>query len=111
MKAIPEPARRRLHQASQTAGDFVRVPGAVFGEGFHGLPVKRAFQGQDGLSDRVLLDIDGHGSDPLGEAVESGAREAPGEALEQVLPVGPKQRSVGHGESPEYGAEWVVPTW
>ena len=111
MVAVPEPARSCLNQVGQAADDAVAVPGAVFGERFHGLPVEGSLQGQDGLSDRVLFDIDGHGGDPLGEAAVSGPREAPGEVIEQVLPVRPKQRSVRHGESPEYGAKWVVPTW
>ena len=111
MVAVPEPARSGLNQAGQAASNAVGVPGAVFGEGFHGLPVEGSLQGQDGLGDRVLFDIDGHGRNPLGEAAVTGPRESPGEALKQGLPEGPKERSVRHGVSPEYGAKWVVTTW
>ena len=61
MVAMPEPAGSCLNQTDQTAGDAVGVPGAVFGERLHGLPVEGAFQGQDGLGDRVFFDIEGHG--------------------------------------------------
>ena len=75
---MPEPAWSRLSQVDQTAGDSVGVPGAVFGKRFHGLPVERELQGQDGLGDRVFLNVDGHGGYPLGEAAERAARETLG---------------------------------
>ena len=84
MVAVPEPTGGCLDQAGQTASDAVGVPGAVFGERFHGLPVEGAFHGQGRLGDGVFFDIEGHGGDPLGEAAVSGPREAPGEATEQA---------------------------
>ena len=46
MVAVPKPTGGCLNQVGQTASDAVGVPGAVFGERFHGLPVEGAFQGQ-----------------------------------------------------------------
>ena len=71
--AVPDPPGGRLDQASQAAGDLVGVPGAVLGERLQGLPVGRSLEGQDGLGDGVLLDVEGHGGDPLGEAAEAAA--------------------------------------
>ena len=58
MVAIPEPGRGLLDEPRQRARDVVVVPGAVLGEGLQGFPVAGPVEGEHGLSDRVLLDID-----------------------------------------------------
>ena len=109
--AVPEPAGGGLDQPGQPPGNRIGAPGAVLGEALHRLPVVRPLQGQDGLSDGVLLDVKGHGGDPLGEAAESAVAEASGEGVHQVLPGGPDERSFGHDASPVLGPDGVDPTW
>ena len=86
------------------------APGAVLGEGLQGLPVAGALDGQDGLGDGVLLDVEGQGGDPLGEAAEAGLGEGPGEGAEQALPDGPEPRNFGHrGISVRARMGWLQP--
>src|SRR5262249_2946152 len=113
--AVPDPTRGGLDQASQGAGDFVGVPGAVLGEGFQGFPGPRLLQGQDRLSDGVFLDVERHGGDPLGEAGEAATGGGPREGLEQGLPGRPGEVSFGHDAAPVSGpvgagTTWQVPT-
>ena len=84
MVAVPDPTRGGRDQAGQGPGNAVLVPAAVLGEGFQGLPVGGLLQGQHRLGDGVFLDVDGHGGDPLGEAVEPAAGEGPSEGIEQA---------------------------
>ena len=98
--AVPDPTGGGLDQAGQVVGDAALVPAAVLGEGLQGLPGGGLLQGQDRLGDGVLLDVERHGGDPLGEAAEAAAGERAGEGLEQGLPDGPRERSFGHGASP-----------
>ena len=86
MIAVPNPPRRFFNQLGQAPGDVVGAPGAVLGERLHGFPVGGAIQGQNGLGDGVLLDVDGHGGDPLEEATISAAAERAGERSQQGLP-------------------------
>jgi hypothetical protein len=65
--AVPEPPRGCLREPGQGAGDRPAAPGAVLSEGFQGLPVLGTFDGQDGLGDGVLFDVQGQGGDPLGK--------------------------------------------
>src|SRR6185369_7556597 len=93
---VPGAAGGVLDQTGQAAGDGVGTPGPVLGEGLHRLPVGGPLDGQGGLGDGVLLDVEGQGGDPLGEATMAGSGEGPGEGLERCLPDGPEQRSVSH---------------
>src|SRR5262249_51877954 len=101
--AVPDPTRGVFDQAGRGVGDPALVPAAVLGEGFEGLPGGGPLQGQDRLGDGVLLDVERHRGDPLGEAAEAAAGERAGEGGEQGLPVGPGERSFGHGASPVSG--------
>src|SRR5512135_1593792 len=94
--AVPEPPRGRVGEPGQASGYGSAAPGAVLGEGLQGLPVVGAFDGQDRLGDRVLLDVQGQGGDPLGKAPTSRLGEGPGEGVEQVLPDRPELRNFGH---------------
>ena len=95
--AVPGPTRGGLDQAGQVVGDAALVPAAVLGEGLQGLPVGGPVDGGDRLGDGVLLDVDRHGGDPLGEPAEARPGERPGERLEQRLPEGPDERSFRMG--------------
>ena len=72
---VPDPAGCGIENVDEATGDVVGMPGTVFGERLHGLPVVGALQGQNGLGDGVFLDVGGHCGDPLYEAVMSAARE------------------------------------
>src|SRR5271157_4962933 len=80
MVAVPDPPRGVRNQVSQGPGDAVLVPGAVLGEGFQGFPGGGLLQGQDRLGDGVFLDVQRHGGDPLGEAVEAAGVKAQAKA-------------------------------
>src|SRR5262249_42521244 len=101
--AVPDPPRGGGDQAGQVVGDAALVPAAVLGEGLEGLPGGGLLQGQDRLGDGVLLDVEDQGGDPLGEVAEAAATERAGEGGEQSLPMGPGERSFGHGASPGSG--------
>ena len=107
--AVPDPTRGGGDQASEGLSDAVLVPGAVLGEGFQGLPGGGLLQGQDRLGDRVFLDVQRHGGNPLGEAVEAAAGEGPSEGLQQGLPDGPGEFSLGHDASPVSGQLGLSP--
>ncbi len=111
MVAVPDPTRGGRDQAGQGPGNAVLVPAAVLGEGFQGLPVGGLLQGQHRLGDGVFLDVDGHGGDPLGEAVEPAAGEGPLKGVEQALPDGPGELSFGHHASPVLEPVGAVTTW
>jgi hypothetical protein len=104
MVAIPEPVWGLLDQPRQCGGDVVGVPGAVFGEGLQGFPVGGPIEGEHGLCDGMLLDIDRQGGDPLGEAPEAALGEGPPDATEEVFPERPNESSVGHLSSPDTGS-------
>ena len=103
MVAVPDSPRGSGNQPSQAPGDAVLVPGAVLGEGFQGFPGGGLLQSQDRLGDSVFLDVQRHGGNPLGEAVEAAAGEGPSEGLQQGLPDGPGEFSLGHDASPVSG--------
>ena len=107
--AVPDPTRGGGDQASEGLSDAVLVPGAVLGEGFQGFPGGGLLQGQDRLGDRVFLDVQRHGGNPLGEAVEAAAGEGPSEGLQQGLPDGPGEFSLGHDASPVSGQLGLSP--
>ncbi len=107
--AVPDAARGGLDQTRQPPGDAVGVPAAVLGEAFQGLPGPGLVQGQDRLGDGMLLDVEGHGGDPLGKVGEAAAGEAASEGVEQRLPDGPGQRSFSHGVSPGAGPDGELP--
>ncbi len=107
--AVPDPTRGVRDQPSQAPGDPVLVPGAVLGEGFQSFPGGRLLQSQDRLGDGVFLDVQRHGGNPLGEAVEAAAGEGPSEGLEQGLPDGPGEFSFGHDASPVLGRLGLSP--
>ena len=113
-ETVPGTTGGLFDQTGEAASDGVGAPGAVLGERLQSLPVGRSVEGQDRLGDGVLLDVEGHGGDPLGEAAEAAAGEGPGEATEEVLPDRPKRRSVRHGVSPVRGqmgsSTWQVPS-
>ena len=109
--AVPDPTRGDRDQASQGPGDAVFAPGAVLGEGLQGLPGGGLLQGQDRLGDGVFLDVDRHGGDPLGEAVEAVAGKGPSEGVEQGLPDGPGELNFSHDASPVLGSDRSVTTW
>src|SRR5208337_4871196 len=111
MVAVPDPPRGVRNQVSQGPSDAVLVPGAVLGERFQGFPGGGLLQGQDRLGDGVFLDVDGHGGDPLGEAIEAATGEGPSEGVEQGLPDGPDELSFGHHASPASGPVGSVTTW
>src|SRR5208337_3671635 len=111
MVAVPDPTRGGRDQASQGPGDAVFVPGAVLGERFQGLPGGGPLQGQDRLGDGVFLDVERHGGDPLGEAVEAVAGEGPSEGIEQGLPDRPGELSFSHDASPVSGPDGSVTTY
>src|SRR5262249_1892259 len=97
--AIPDPVGGLFDKAGDGTLQDRLVPGTVLGEGFQRFPVLGSVQVGEGLGDGVFVDVEGQSGDPLGEAVESGCGEGRGAGLEQVLPVGPEQRSL-HGHLP-----------
>ena len=108
--AVPDPTRGGRDQASEGLSDAVLVPGAVLGEGFQGFPGGGLLQGQDRLGNGVFLDVERHGGDPVGEAVEAAAGEGPSEGVEQGLPDRPGELSFGHDASPVSGQlDWGPP--
>ena len=109
MVAVPDSPRGSGNQPSQAPGDAVLVPGAVLGEGFQGFPGGGLLQSQDRLGDSVFLDVQRHGGNPLGEAVEAAAGEGPSEGLQQGLPDGPGEFSLGHDASPVSGQLGLSP--
>lgn len=96
VEAVTGPPGRFLDQAGQARGNIVAMPGAVFGEALHGLPIIGAFDGEDALGDGMLLDVECQRGDPLGESEMSRGGEGPGEGSEQGLPDRPEERSVSH---------------
>src|SRR5271166_1667771 len=109
MVAVPDSPRGSGNQPSQAPGDAVLVPGAVLGEGFQGFPGGGLLQSQDRLGASVFLDVQRHGGNPLGEAVEAAAGEGPSEGLQQGLPDGPGEFSLGHDASPVSGQLGLSP--
>ena len=109
MVAVPDSPRGSGNQPSQAPGDAVLVPGAVLGEGFQGFPGGGLLQSQHRLGDSVFLDVQRHGGNPLGEAVEAAAGEGPSEGLQQGLPDGPGEFSLGHDASPVSGQLGLSP--
>ena len=98
--AMPDPPGFLVDELRQCAGEGFGLPGGVLGEGLQGLPVVETLDGDDGLGDGVLLDVEGQCGDPLDEAAVAGASEGRGEGLEQSLPDGPDEGSLPHGASP-----------
>ena len=106
---MPEPTRGRGAQASQGPVDQVLVPGPFSAEDFSSFQFVDAPQGEDGLGDGVFLDVEGQRGDPDDEAVETTAGEGPSEGLQQGLPDGPGEFSLGHDASPVSGQLGLSP--
>src|SRR5262249_10674096 len=64
------------------------------GERLEGLPVVGSVQGNEGLGDGVLFDIEGQPGDPLDEALLAAVGKAIGKGQEDVLPQRPQLRSL-----------------
>src|SRR5262249_19463573 len=91
--AVPAAARDVFEEPCRGGLQEVGAPGAVLDEGFQGLPVAGSVEGDQGLGDGVLLDVEGQPGDPRGEAREAGPGAAQGVTQQQLLPEGPQSLS------------------
>src|SRR5262249_46265438 len=92
--AMPAVARGRVEQSGEAVDQQGLVPVAGFDERLQGLPVVRPVEGEQGLGDGVLLDVEGQSGDPLDEASPAGGGKGVAEGPEQGLPERPEEGSL-----------------
>src|SRR5262249_34087471 len=94
VEAVPEASGGLFEGPGGDDLDFLLIPGAVLDEGFQGAVLLGEIEGEEGLGDGVLLDVQRQAGEPLDETPVARLAEDVAIGFEDGLPVVPQLRSV-----------------